>query len=119
MVRFNKTLCLPIKIGETGRKAETRSAKRLGAKPRRGSGSGVCAKADFEAGEFLIEHKSTEKASIRVEHRWLAKVMNEAQAQGLTPAVQVVFVRGDGRPKPAGSWVMVPEWRFKEMINGG
>lgn len=105
------------RIGETGRKAEKRSASRVGGRTRRGSGSGQTAKADIEVGEFLIEHKATEAASIRVQHSWLAKVMNEAQAQGLTPCLQVVFVRGDGNPKPAGSWVMIPEWRFREMLH--
>lgn len=103
-------------IGEHGRAAEKKSAQRLGARHRRGSGCGETSKADFELGEFLVEHKATTAASVRVKHEWLAKVTREAQNRGQTPALEVTFVRGDGAPKRCGAWVMIPEWRFRELL---
>ncbi len=104
-------------IGGIGRLSEAKSAKRLGGSASKGSGCGEIHKGDIEVGEFLIEHKVTEAGSLSVKHAWLQKISMESRGQEKTPALQVVFARGDGRPKPSGSWVMIPEWRFMELLN--
>lgn len=104
-------------IGKLGKKAEALAAQRLGGSVRKGSGCGPIHKGDITLGEYLIEHKATEKGSLSVRYEWLTKITNEALGLNKTPALQIVFMRGDGNPKPSGSWVMVPEWHYRELIS--
>lgn len=96
------------RIGEAGRKAEGHTAKRLGARLVRGSGSGWL-KGDLFTKLVHVEAKSTQKKSISLKLEWLEKITRTAMEQGKQPAVTITFTTGDGRPKFSGKWVLVPE----------
>ena len=107
-------------IGATGRAAEKRASR--GGRPVPGSGAGraipagrVGPKGDYEIGDFLVEVKSTTRGSLSLRRDWLEKITNEARGAGKEPALQILFVRGDGTPIPGGDWVAVPRFVFDEM----
>lgn len=102
-------------IGGTGRKAETRLAKRLNGRATRASGNMESDKGDVELPDFLLETKATEAGSYGLAHDLLAKITREALDKGKQPAFHVQFVDGTGRPKKMGSWVMIPESLFEEV----
>lgn len=103
------------RIGETGRKAEKHLTKRLGGRACIGSGNQAGDKGDVNLPEYLVEAKATEADSYSIKLDLLAKITREARAKQKYPAFAVTFVTGNGRPKPFGSWVMVPEHVFNEM----
>jgi hypothetical protein len=105
----------PERIGTAGRRAEKRAARRLGAVQTPASGALAGAKGDMALPLVLIEAKSTTADSMALRLDWLAKITGEALALGKQPAVQLVFVTGNGRPRRFGAWVLVPEHVFKEM----
>jgi len=100
-----------------GRGAESLLARRLSGRRVPGSGNQDHSKADVVAGSYVIEAKSTVAASMSVKLSWLEKVTKEAAMTGRRPALSVMFVRSDGRPKPHGRWVMVEEHVFDEFCN--
>ena len=91
---------------DQGRREERNTAQSRGCRLRPQSGAGVL-KGDFPEGLWLMEHKSTEKESLRLQREWLEKIRLEAVSSGRLPAVFVVI--GDER------WVMVPEETFDTM----
>jgi hypothetical protein len=103
------------RIGDTGRKAESRLIKRVGGKSTPASGNMEGAKGDVVLPEFLMETKATENASYSLQHDLLAKITREALEAGKQPAFHVQFVDATGRPKKMGSWVMVPEQFLEEI----
>lgn len=103
-------------IGKAGRKSEQRLARDLGGRARPASGAMEGAKGDIDLGEVLMEAKSTTGASISVKHSWLAKIGKEARSEGKMPAVAVSYVNEDGSPVMDGEWVLVPMYKFKEML---
>ena len=102
-------------IGVSGREAERKSAKRLGARLTPNSGAMTGAKGDMSLGDFLIEAKSTVADSVGLKLDWLAKISGEAAATGRKPALSVTFTRPDGTPVRHGKWVLVPETVFAEL----
>ncbi len=102
-------------IGQTGRVAEKKLAKRMGARLTPGSGNQLGAKGDLDFGDFLMETKATEGETYRLEHELLAKIEREALAKSKNPAFHVQFVDRQANPKRFGSWVMVPEWLWEQM----
>ncbi|HEY0817230.1 MAG TPA: hypothetical protein VGD46_00530 [Rhizobacter sp.] len=105
-------------IGASGRRAERKASTRLGARLTPASGAIASAKGDFAAGDFLCENKSTTNASLSLKLDWLQKISREALPKGKTPALALQFVNADGTPEKAGSWVMIPEHLFKELLDG-
>ena len=99
-----------------GQKAERLTAKRLGGLARKGSGAIEGYKGDIEFYEFLLENKSTLKASFSVKLEWLNKISREARAQGKTPGLSIQFVDTQGRPVRHGRWVLIPEDEFREAF---
>lgn len=99
-------------IGEVGRIAEKRLARRIGGKQRPASGAMAGAKGDIVKGPFLVEAKSTVNGSLGLQRDWLSKIASEAENQGLIPALAVTFTDPTGRPRNFGSWVAVPESEF-------
>lgn len=103
-----------------GRKSEKRVATSLAARLTPASGAMRGAKSDMnkKAGgrKFQIESKATKTATLGVDHGWLVKVTEEAQASGSIPALTMSFVGEDGKSKPKGDWVAVPLWAFQELI---
>lgn len=75
-------------------KQERRVAKRTGGRRQPGSGSQAHSKGDVKAGKIdpiLIECKTTNKKSIRVEKKWLVKITREASAQQRDPVLVASF----------------------------
>ncbi len=105
-------------VGGAGPAAEKRLAKRLGGRQTPASGAMVGAKGDVMLPAMLMEAKSTVRDSLALKLDWLAKIAGEARAQGKVPALAVVFATGDGRPRPDGAWVLMPEAAFRELTEG-
>lgn len=104
------------RVGDTGRKAETRTAKRLKAeRVTRASGAMASDKGDIVLSDFLVENKSTVNESMSVQYDWLTKISREALEDKKAPALTVQFTDNIGRPKKFGSWVMIPEALFEEV----
>lgn len=104
------------KIGKPGRKSESRVAKELGAKLRPASGAMAGAKGDMAIGAILLEAKSTIHASMTIKHDWLAKIAREARSEGKTPALAVSFINEGGKDAMDGEWVMIPAYKFRDML---
>lgn len=102
-------------IGASGRRAEKRASKRMGAGLTAASGA-TGQKGDMRWPGWLLEAKSTVGKSLGVTHSWLAKITHEATMAGRHPGLMVIFVDEAGRPKKDGAWVMVPERLFKELV---
>jgi hypothetical protein len=99
-----------------GNKAETHLAKRLGGRLTPASGAMVHDKADIKVDGFRIESKSTIKDTMRLEYGWFNKVSGEALTYGEIPALAVQFVNGNGTPRRNGSFVMVRERDFLDLM---
>jgi len=106
-------------IGDTGRVSERRTGKRIGGRSTVASGSVDTDKGDIDAGNFLIECKSTIKDSINVKLSYLAKIRGEALSNDRLPAFAITFTRGNGDPRAGGKWVAIPEHIFKEYFGEG
>ena len=104
---------------EHGRTSEKRVANTLSARLSPASGAMRGAKSDMylktAKAKLQIESKATKNATISVEHGWLVKVTDEAQATGSVPALTLSFVDEMGKSKPRGDWVAVPMWFFQEL----
>ena len=101
-------------IGGSGRKAEKRTARRIGANLTPASGAFV-EKGDMTTQEFRIESKATEKGSMSVKLDWLLKIEKEAHMTGREPALSIIFCDEQGRPRKGGSWIAIPENLFIEI----
>lgn len=104
-------------IGAGGRRAEKKTAQRLGGRQTAASGALDADKGDFSVQDWLVENKSTQNASLSLKLEWLQKISREAMPNGKVPALAVQFTNADGTPARAGSWVMVPEHVFKERLD--
>ncbi len=102
-------------IGDTGRKAEKKTAKRTGLKLTAASGAMEWSKGDMEGSRVLVENKSTVTQRFVLSYEHLKKINTESQSKGKAPALTFQFTTGDGKPRPAGSWVAIPEWLAKEL----
>ena len=100
-----------------GYRSEELLAKRLKAFKVPGSGSMDNASGDIEKGDILLEAKSTVHSSFSLKLNHLIKIRNEALGTGRTPALAIVFTTGDGRPRKDGSWVLLPEYVFRELTD--
>lgn len=103
-------------IGKAGRKAEKKTAKRLGGRLMAASGALEAQKSDFQVANFRCENKTTTNASIGLKLEWLEKITKEALPNGQTPALALQFVTPEGDPVRYGSWVCIPEHLFKEWL---
>ena len=99
--------------------AEVNAAVRLNANLTRASGAMDSDKGDMNLPAYKIESKATEKDSMSLKLEWLCKIAQEAFEMDVAPALIVQFVTGDGRPRESGSWVLIPESVFKELIEDG
>lgn len=108
--------------GKTGHgtRAEAHTSKRLGGKLTPASGAMEGVKGDIRVGhELLVEHKATIHDSMTVPLDWFAKIAKEALQAGRVPAVAINFTTANGKPRRDGSWVAIPEWLFKELLDEG
>jgi len=104
------------RIGRLGRESERRLSGRLPGRATPASGGLEGAKGDHYVDDYMVEAKATSAASMTLKRDWLDKVSREARSAGKTPALAVTFVTGNGSPRKSGAWVMVPEWRFRELL---
>jgi len=108
-------------IGDHGGKSEKRVVADLGAEGTIASGA-LDEKSDglLSVGEmdFRIECKATRKNSIGLSYGWLRKIREEAMETGRIPLLTISFVHGDGQPRVAGEWVVMPMTLFKEISDG-
>jgi hypothetical protein len=105
-------------IGSAGRRSEKAVVKRLGGRPTPASGATNSGKGDVKVEEFLIEAKSTVKASMSIERVWLEKISMQAAMTNRYPALSVTFARDNGSPLKDGAWVMVPENVWRRLCQG-
>ena len=105
------------KTGDVGRLAEQKAAKRLGGKLRPASGATDGAKGDYTVGDFLVENKSTQSASLSLKQDWLLKIYYEALELGKIPALSLAFTNVNGESGRNSRWVCVPEHVFKELVS--
>lgn len=92
-------------------KQEARVAVKLGGEVQRGSGNQPHKRGDVKARELLVECKTTEARSIRVEAKWLEKITREALEAGKEPALNIEIQKV--KPGTPRDWTMVPT----EMLN--
>lgn len=104
------------KPSKRGRDAEKRAAVRLNAETIPGSGSVPGLKGDLKFRDFLIESKSTTKASLQLQRWWLEKISVEARDVNNYPALMIQFTDLRGEAIKNGSWVMVPEHIFRSFV---
>lgn len=100
-----------------GQKSEELTGKRLKAEQVAGSGAIQGYKGDLRQGEFMIECKSTVNKSLGVKLEWLRKVAKEARDEGIRPALHIAFVTGDGHPIKDGTWIMMREVDFQQLVD--
>ena len=105
-------------IGTRGRKSESRTSKRLTGKLTAASGASAGSKGDITLPEFLLENKSTVKASLSIKLDWLRKIATEALGVCKEPALSIQFTDEKGRPVRNGNWVMIREDTFRELTEG-
>lgn len=105
------------RIGETGRRAEKATGRRLGARMVRGSGNGWL-KGDLFTDKIHVEAKSTINKSIGLKFDWLKKITQTAMERGKVPALTITFTTGDGEPKHNGNWILIQEGVLDELLRG-
>ena len=95
---------------------EARLSKEVGFRLTPGSGNGIwpTKKGDGSHPLFMFELKETQKSSISIGDRVLAKLCREAAAVGKDPAV-ILSAYGIPDPIPK-DWVAVPAEVFKAML---
>lgn len=120
---------------EAPRRHEESTAKALGGRRQKGSGSCYDAKGDVagvEAGRFDLhgECKTTTGKSLRLEAAWLNKITSEAEALLKTPFLAIRFNREvlqelasaawrkGGKPVAVAEedWIAVPRSAFVKML---
>lgn len=100
----------------SGHLSEMRVAQSFGAEQTAASGAMEGYKGDLKWNRLMIECKSTVQLSISLKLEWLRKVAKEARAEDETPALHINFVTENGQPVKDGSWVLMRESDFKELI---
>lgn len=110
---------VPPSVGSHGNKSEKRVLGSMDAEPTIASGSIDHHKSDGlkSVGEhdFRVECKATRNESMSLKYSWLKKIRDEAMSTGRIPVLTISFTEGDGKPKPAGDWVMMPMSLWKEI----
>lgn len=102
--------------GASGVRSEKKTARRLGGLQVRSSGLLAGSRGDINLGDFMVEAKSTKAATLRLDLEWLVKVFRESAHEGKRPALSVSFTRENGDPVRGGTWVMVPESVFRQLV---
>jgi len=96
-------------------KREVAQAKELGGSRVPLSGALNHAKGDIKVKDWLLDSKYTCKISINISGTQLAKINKEAREAGKKPALLIKLESPPfGTP---GSWVVMPQIDFEELIN--
>lgn len=95
---------------------ENRLAKEIGFKatPASGNTSWISKKGDGEHEVFMFEIKETEKSSLSINRRAIAKLCREAALAGKEPAL-IFSVHGLPSPLPK-EWIAVPKDIFSVIL---
>lgn len=102
-------------------KQEKRVAKKLRGEEQRGSGNQPFKRGDVKACEenvqveLLVECKTTEARSIRVEAKWLEKITREALEAGKEPALSIEIQQV--KPGTPRDWTMVPTEVLNNLLD--
>lgn len=96
--------------------AEKKLNKRLGGRETFASGALVFDKGDIVVDNFRIECKSTIKDSISIKRGWLKKIAAEAQDHTQDPGLFIQFVTENGQSRDNGSWALIRERDFQELL---
>ena len=81
------------------------------------SGAMIGVKGDIDLDDFLVENKSTVNGSMSLKLQWLQKISHEALGRSKRPALAIQFTDAKGDPLKNGSYVMVSERDFQELID--
>lgn len=102
-----------------GKKAEKKTAKKMGARLHPNSGARRGAKSDASLKNFRLEMKSTTNKVLPLDMAWLTKIAQEALPHGQTPGVVVLFVDPQGVPRlrQYAEWVLIPRVAFQELVD--
>jgi Holliday junction resolvase len=109
------------KIGAAGRRAENSLASRLRGETTMASGALARDKGDVKITrkdwKFLMEAKSTQKDSISLKLDWLLQIAQQALEAGKTASCAINFTNDHGVLRKHGSWIMVREDVFRQLID--
>jgi hypothetical protein len=96
---------------------ETAAAADYGGRKKGGSGASPYSKGDvaIKHADLLMECKTTDHASYRLEFSTLAKITKEALGEGKDPAIEIEIMGGQD-PVCERRWVAVPSSVFKKLI---
>jgi hypothetical protein len=111
----DRILNRPTRIGDAGRKAEKKTAKRTGLRLTPASGAMSGAKGDMSGRDCLVENKSTTTMTMSLTFEMLSKIATEALASGRVPVLSFQFTTESGEPRRAGAWVAIPEALAREL----
>ncbi len=105
-------------MSNSGLKNEARFLKRVGAQRQVRSGGIPGFPADGKKGRWLIECKSPEGKSVRVEAAWLAKIEAAALHHDRLPMLALNFA--GKAPEDAGAaysseWLAIQRWLFERL----
>lgn len=98
---------------ERSQKQEKAFAKKIGGARTPGSGAFAGHKGDVRNPDFLVECKTTEKKSIRLEREWLEKIDQEALVKQKCPLVHLQFEKTS--KKTEKRWVLMPESEWLKL----
>lgn len=96
---------------ERGRKQEAQIAKETGGRTRPRSGGITGYEGDVEEGDYLIESKTTDKASLSITATMLRKISKEALSQAKIPLMRIM-IQGD-------EWYIVPKYIWEGFMLHG
>lgn len=96
-------------IHKAAKLAEERTVKRLGLKATVASGILSGDPADAKDEVVRLEIKTTILDTLRVDSRWLLKILEEAMTKDQVPVLSMQFINENGEPRPGLAWVAVPE----------
>ena len=101
-----------------GLKNEAKFLKRVGARRQARSGGILGMPADGKKGRWLVEVKSPEGKSVRVEGAWLAKIEATALRHDKLPMLALNFA--GKAPEDQGTaysaeWLAIPRWLFERL----
>jgi hypothetical protein len=104
-------------MSNSGLKNEAKFLKRVGARRQARSGGILGIPADGKKGRWLIECKSPEGKSVRLESAWLAKIEAAALRHDKLPILALNFVKApeDAGAAHSGEWLAMPRWLFERL----
>ena len=106
----------PPSTRERSDRHEKKIARDYGGRQKSGSGASPYSKGDvvLPKANILVEAKTTDKASYRLEIETLAKISREAIGEGRDPAMEIEILGGDSVCERR--WIVLPSSVFRRML---